>query len=819
MLRDRNPLIDLDPADWCWATWRKRPQLERSKPQPFELDQAITQLKKAKRLKSGRWKWNDCEIPVSMSIEEARFWVHAIVRSYRYDRVRDLVRYFESTSLSSAIESSEIQDWFTSSASCDVPPQMAVALSHFLSVDQLIDQLSNSSHRHHSIFLGFKQLILPYLNETEFEKLRIHIQETWEPQRFYMRIYLSSLLGLQNWNREFIETLTPERTYHSCDFKFRLGVLFGLESADLVVYHSRRLKLRLGTSEQVRAWLAHTELTALEFVAESIAAIKNNREAQNAVAMFEVLALVRSPIVAPHVLQLAQKSQVRHQAQAWLEDNPELSIAGLLPLTIAKHPLAETAIAWLRMMQRQGYRDFIREHMSPEYQQIELQIFDAPKREELDTMPDWFTAIVESAQKLEPLDWVKPSDLPAIVVGETQLSEAQHQAILNLLQADPENHSAMLKHYANPESLSQFAWQLYERWALKKPAFQSAWVILALGRLGDDAIALKLADLIRVWCKASWYELATAGIAALALIASDLAIFQLMQFAYQPISRLIQPNQALNAIADSRNLSRRQLEDCAMLQYLQKKFAPLSNWESRSRKNELKQFFMLQTLRFEYQMVHREAYTLEEFQALFNPLLFSMTQTLIWQAESTYFRITEDGTLADSSDSPVELASEVKITLAHPLELPDRLIWAELLADYELIPPFAQVNRPIYSVSREEQDATIVTRFVDRGVFTVNLTQSLMKLGWTETYIGRGRWRGYCKRFCADETVAILGMTEMPRTYSYQVIDRIFFLANDWDGRRIPTDDDRMLLKTVSPLVFSEVLREVDHLTHRSRYA
>jgi hypothetical protein len=857
---DRHPLIDLDPADWCWATWRKRPQLVRPEPQPFEREVAISKLKKAKRLKSGRWQWASCEIPVSMSIEEATFWYQAITRAHEFKGVRDLVKHIQTEQSIDRIDLSDLPKWFNSREGFFAPPQLMIPLSYFVPLIQLLDWMfEDRGYPRYALILGFRRLLLPYLNELELAELRAQIRANWDIHKIHQRIQITSLLGLHAELQEVADSQASRQSYPNYRWGLCFEAIFGLESMDLVVHHMKLSKSRLFTVDHVRAWLAHTELTELSFITHSIAAIRKRKEMPMAVEMFEGLTLVRSPIIAPHILFLSQNSCVSPAATQWLEQHPEFAIAGLLPLTLQKHPLRETAIAWLRMMQRRGFGNLIREKMNDDYQQIELQIFDAPQREELEEPPEWFKAIVDVAPKLEPLDWVKASDLPAIVVGEAQLSVAQHQVILNLLQADPDDRSSVLRQEANPDSLSRFVWQLYEQWSLKKPKDQAEWVILALGRLGDDEIILKLADLIRSWCKASKHQLAISGIAALTLRASATAIYELMQFAYPPISRLIRPEQALDEIAKTRNLSRRQLEDFVMREVLDQHSATITNLESplnspqvgdfetknlnpsksprmgdlggttprkrspktnqtHSSKTKLKQFLTLQSRRFEQQMIHRAAYTVAEFQSfVFHLIVRPMAQSLIWQAESMCFRIAEDGTLADSSDMPLELPSEAEIYLPHPLEMPDRLIWAELLSDYELIPPFAQVNRPIYSVSTQEQDATIVTRFADRGVFTVNLTQSLMKLGWTETYIGRGHWRGYCKRFPADHTTAILSVSEMPREHGYQRIDRIFFVSNDWDGRRVPAERDRIPLKAVALLVFSEVIREIDHLTHRSK--
>jgi hypothetical protein len=95
-----------------------------------------------------------------------------------------------------------------------------------------------------------------------------------------------------------------------------------------------------------------------------------------------------------------------------------------------------------------------------------------------------------------------------------------------------------------------------------------------------------------------------------------------------------------------------------------------------------------------------ERWSVAAFEAIWlqHPLGRIVSTRLIWGAwvEGRLmgcFRITEDGSLADVEDVPFMLPTHARVGVLHPLEMPDRGAWSQLVRDYRLLQPFAQVDR------------------------------------------------------------------------------------------------------------------------------
>jgi len=73
--------IDLTAEDWQWVTYRKRTPQARPKPKSFNKEEAIERLKKVKLGPydwGQQWNWSPAKIAVSLSREEAVFWLVAM---------------------------------------------------------------------------------------------------------------------------------------------------------------------------------------------------------------------------------------------------------------------------------------------------------------------------------------------------------------------------------------------------------------------------------------------------------------------------------------------------------------------------------------------------------------------------------------------------------------------------------------------------------------------------------------------------------------------------------------------------------------------
>ena len=112
-------------------------------------------------------------------------------------------------------------------------------------------------------------------------------------------------------------------------------------------------------------------------------------------------------------------------------------------------------------------------------------------------------------------------------------------------------------------------------------------------------------------------------------------------------------------------------------------------------------------------MVGGRRWSAEDFETLLvgHPLQRHLVRLLVLAtyrdgAVSATFRLTEEGDYADSDDEPFALADHALVGIVHPMHLDSaqQAAWGEILADYEIVPPFPQLGRPVYDVEPGELD-------------------------------------------------------------------------------------------------------------------
>ncbi|MFD0852033.1 DUF4132 domain-containing protein, partial [Actinomadura adrarensis] len=90
----------------------------------------------------------------------------------------------------------------------------------------------------------------------------------------------------------------------------------------------------------------------------------------------------------------------------------------------------------------------------------------------------------------------------------------------------------------------------------------------------------------------------------------------------------------------------------------------------------------------------------------------------------------EDRTLADADDRAVAFPDTTPVRVAHPALLGEALgTWSELFSDYEILQPFPQLARTVYTLTEAERSARRLERF--QG--TVASTRAILGLerrGW-----------------------------------------------------------------------------------------
>lgn len=105
-----------------------------------------------------------------------------------------------------------------------------------------------------------------------------------------------------------------------------------------------------------------------------------------------------------------------------------------------------------------------------------------------------------------------------------------------------------------------------------------------------------------------------------------------------------------------------------------------------------------------------------------HPLLGHLVRRLVWSLEigddQRLFRVAEDRTLADVTDTELTLPDAARVTLPHPIRLDAATItaWSGVLGDYQIAQPFAQLAREVLALNDTERATSTLSRFYERPV-------------------------------------------------------------------------------------------------------
>ncbi len=178
--------------------------------------------------------------------------------------------------------------------------------------------------------------------------------------------------------------------------------------------------------------------------------------------------------------------------------------------------------------------------------------------------------------------------------------------------------------------------------------------------------------------------------------------------------------------------------------------------------------------------------------------------------------MTEDRTLADIADEAYELDASATVGIVHPLQLTaaDRGAWGELLSDYEIVQPFAQLGRPTYALAPDELQATEITRFKDIAIPVKALVFTLDKLGWTRGIpMDGGVFDGHSRPFVGANVTAVVQYEGVPVGYyegwGDQKLERCYFVRGNTGPQGYRTPNDALPLAEIDPVVVSEVLHDL----------
>ncbi|SDT66292.1 DUF4132 domain-containing protein [Actinoplanes derwentensis] len=375
--------------------------------------------------------------------------------------------------------------------------------------------------------------------------------------------------------------------------------------------------------------------------------------------------------------------------------------------------------------------------------------------------------------------------------GEATAGEINH-LLVRLASCDSDEvHPAVLaaRDRWTAASRALFAAALFDRWVTAGTPASDTWCMHAVGLIGDDAGARRIAAHAKQWAGGNASARAQTALDTLRHRGTDAALIELSLLAERsrfPVFKS-RARQHIEAIADLGGLTSDELADRLVpalglvdggdvLPTAKGDFrivfdhrlrpvlrdatgevhADLPRGSDKKRltalRKEARASASLHVARLERAMCTERRIPAGIFLDRFagHPWMTHLAQRLIWgvlagDTLTGTVRVAEDGTLADLDDEPVTLPSTAAVVILHPLNFPAGTlgVWGQVFADYELLQPFAQLDRPVHRFGPGFFDP-----FAGRKT-SYPVLRGLERNGWTRWYdaavqmakpLGGGAW-------------------------------------------------------------------------------
>jgi hypothetical protein len=246
-----------------------------------------------------------------------------------------------------------------------------------------------------------------------------------------------------------------------------------------------------------------------------------------------------------------------------------------------------------------------------------------------------------------------------------------------------------------------------------------------------------------------------------------------------------------------------------------------------------------QVPRLENLMVRQQRWPVDRFRELFtmHPILLPMAVRLIWGVYDdtgklqASFRPLEDRTFTQASDKAFELPATGKIGIVHPLELSEveRKAWQTHLADYEITPPFPQLERPVVQLELDRAGNKFLKEYAATSLNGLTFKGRVDRLGWTRGSVcDAGTITTYFKSFPAAQVDAFLGLDGMYIGIDMSTeisLGNVFFVragsvktgSYTYDEPRDENDGRLLRFGDVPPIVYSEVLGDLQKISGKNK--
>lgn len=654
------------------------------------------------------------------------------------------------------------------------------------------------------------------------------------------------------WDGVSLRKLTPEALEAFIIHREKWALPSNIRDFELAPrsIHERLMALGFSPSEYWSRWvMVNSGLALLPLLRATLEDPTTSESALVAAQPFGDVAFI--PVVAKAFAGKKQKALAR----SWLLRHPRHGIAGALALWSEGGALAADATRVLRYLDGRAHRASILELAAAYDVAAITRVLDedplaAPKvkRPVLPAFAD--------ASALPELVAVDGTNVEAKDVGELLVQ----LAFSNADEVHPGVIAAKTRYTAR--SRAELAWALFDAWLKSGADAKQGWCMQAVGFLGDDECARRLAALAKVWPGENASARAQAALDALLNIGTDTALVNINLLAEKSKFPAFKAaaRERIDAIAFARGLTADELADrlvptlgleeegATVLDLGGRTFAIVFGEDLLPRvkdadgkvhadlpkpsksdakdlakaakaklaalKKDARTTASLQITRMERAMRSARAISASVFTSCFaeHPWMTHLARRFVWGAyEGTSlkssFRVAEDGSLANVDDAVFELSPEMTVTLLHPVAFPTGEVerWGQVFADYEILQPFLQLARPVFTIDDAERTTKVLSRYDGRTV-SYSALRGLEARGWE-------RWHDASVQMAQrldSKRLVVLG-TE-PGWHPSQTAADIELQRID--GLHLTSEGDGF--GSLPPLVFSEIVYDLETLTSSS---
>ncbi|MEE7535258.1 DUF4132 domain-containing protein [Klebsiella huaxiensis] len=516
--------------------------------------------------------------------------------------------------------------------------------------------------------------------------------------------------------------------------------------------------------------------------------------------IFPLLIHIGATELALPVARLWRRFQAQSNlARQWLLQWPEHAATALIPLAFDKvGDSREAAINALRLLYQQGHEALLqtvalRWNEPPLWAALKLLLTQDP----LDNYP---ARTPKAPDFWQPALWRRPR----LISNDQPLTDDALEILGEMLRFAQGGHHYcgldIVKAACQPQSLSAFAWDLFNAWQSTGAPAKEYWAFQTLGIFGDESTVRCLTALILAWPQEGKSARAASGLHILTRIGSDMSLLQLHHISQRAKSRPLRESaeQYLKEVAEARDLSEEQLQDRLTptlglddaraltfdfgtrsfsvrfdenllpviydQQGARQKSIPRLRAEDEQTK-AVEALTRLKGLKKDATQVakrllpHLESalrlarrWSRAEFQALFvdHPLTSHLTRRLVWGVYTpneprrllNAFRVAAEGEFCDSLDETIALPEDAVFGIAHPLEMGDKTCAAfeQILNDYLLLQPFRQLARRTVLLTPSEAGSSKLMRWQGKST-TCGQLLGIRSRGW---------WQANENCFCYD---------------------------------------------------------------------